>query len=795
MKCKVIQSPKHGILRYLCLFFTCIWLPLTSNAQYKAPENSIILSGTVTDEKTGVSLPGASVYAKESQVFSTTDNNGHYVLKLREGKHTIVLSYLGYESIEEVIILDKNNKDKNFELREKQNELNEVVVTAKSEARRMKEEGMPVTIINISEMQGSVSSISDILAKTVGMTIRVSGGVGSASRLSVRGLEGKRVGFFIDEIPLNDQSDFLDLNDIPVDMIERIEIYKGVVPARFGGSSMGGAVNIKIKEYPDKYMDVSYMLESFNANKIQMVAKRNLKETGVLFGIGGGYTYADNNYTMESPYQEGLKIKRNHDRFQKILVGGSLKATKWWFDEIELEPVFIKTNKQIQGIEADIRKAETNSTAYLLGNAFNKKDFFLPGLEFDLTTGIAFTQINLIDTARYRYDWEGNRYSTPSIYGGELGNQYAANSDDKKFTVLNKLNLEYVINASHAVNFNSVFSLANGYPKDDLRELSLGRKSVFDSRMRSWVGGLNYDFRTKGDKFLNSFTVRYYIYSMHTQKSSIYGAENIKDVDLLKKDFGISNAMRYKLLRDLMVKFSAGYDVRIPTETELLGDGYSISPSEYLLPERNTSVNFGLLYDKTGKASSNLQMELSFFYMHLEDMIRYTKGFIDAQYQNFGEMRTLGAEFEIKADLFRWLYGYFNTTFQDLRDVRQYEIDSELPNPTKGKRMPNIPYLLGNAGLEFHKANLFGGKGQNTRIYTDASFIEEYYYDFEVTNNDKRRIPRSLTFDLGIEHSLMENRLYISGKIKNITNEKLLSEFNRPLPGRSFGVKLRYILK
>ena len=82
-------------------------------------------------------------------------------------------------------------------------------------------------------------------------TVRSTGGVGSASRLSVRGLEGKRIGFFIDEAPMNDQSDFLDLNDIPVDMIDRIEIYKGVVPAKFGGSAMGGAVNIVLKEYPD----------------------------------------------------------------------------------------------------------------------------------------------------------------------------------------------------------------------------------------------------------------------------------------------------------------------------------------------------------------------------------------------------------------------------------------------------------------------------------------------------------------------------------------------------------------
>ena len=64
-----------------------------------------------------------------------------------------------------------------------------------------------------------------------------------------------------------------------------------------------------------------------------------------------------------------------------------------------------------------------------------------------------------------------------------------------------------------------------------------------------------------------------------------------------------------------------------------------------------------------------------------------------------------------------------------------------------------------------------------------------------MTVNEKRRIPRSLTFDVGFEHSFMDSRLFLSGKIKNITDATLLSEFNRPLPGRSFGMKVRYIFR
>ena len=109
--------------------------------------------------------------------------------------------------------------------------------------------------------------------------------------------------------------------------------------------------------------------------------------------------------------------------------------------------------------------------------------------------------------------------------------------------------------------------------------------------------------------------------------------------------------------------------------------------------------------------------------------------------------------------------------------------------------MPNIPYFIANAGLEFHKENLFGGKDQNTRFFADMAFVEEYLYDFEITDDVKRRIPRNTTIDLGFEHSFLYQRLFISGKIKNVTDAKVLSEFNQPLPGRSFGIKLRYIFR
>ena len=755
-------------------------------------QNTAELIGTVTDKVTHQPLIGADVYIKELNKGVSTDARGQYRLThLPEGNYTVWFSFLGYQTFGKKISV-KGQMRSDVSLKEQAEEISGVTVSGKSIAHQKKEQSMPVTVIDMSNLRGTVSSVQDILLKTVGITLRTSGGVGSSSRISVRGLEGKRIGFFIDELPLGEQTDYIDINDIPIDMIDRIEIYKGVVPARFGGSSLGGAINIVIREYPDKYADLSYGYESYNTHKAQGVFKRNLKQRGLVFGIGGGYTSSDNNYSFDSPFQEGLRITRNHDKYRKLIIGGSFKAKKWWFDEVELEPVFVKTYKEIQGIEYDIREAHSQSLMTGVSNKLEKDNFLTEGLNLDMFNGLVLTKMNFIDKATRRYEWDGSSYPTPSRYGGEAGYNYPSDSDDKKLTFINKTNLEYILTERHSLNINSVFSMANGTPKDDLKTLSLGKQVNFDSQMRSWISGLTYDFRTLNDVFLNSLTVRHYMYTMHTQMAPLF-VPGKYDVDVSKSDFGVNNAMRYRFLPSLMGKLSAGYEVRIPSETELLGDGIAVIPSPDLLPERNLSANLGLLFDLTGKHPTNAQIEMNFFYMYLQDMIRYTAGLIGAQYQNFGEMRTLGVEFEAKADVLPSLYLYGNTTYQDLRDTRAYEPESTVPNPTKNKRMPNIPYLMANAGLEFHRENLFGGTGQNTRLFADVAFVEEYYYDFEMTQLQKRRIPRSTTIDIGFEHSFLNNKIFLSGKVRNITNEKTLSEFNRPLMGINGGVKLRVI--
>lgn len=777
--------------KVIYLFLSLMLMSISVSAQTGGGR----ITGVVIDDSGEEPLPGTTVFIEELKKGIATDEQGDFSFSdIPTGTYTLTVSFMGYRTqTRKVTVGNERGSKIIIRLKADSKSLDEVVVMGKSEARKIREQAMPISVISMSQIQGTVNNVQDVLAKTAGITVRTMGGVGSTSRISVRGLEGKRIGLFIDGQPMNDNSDFIDINDIPVEMIDRIEIYKGIVPAKFGGSAVGGAVNIVIKEYPPKYLDVNYSYGSFNTHKASVVSKMNIAPKGIEFGLGGFYNYSDNNYKMKSPFQEGLTIIRDHDKFKKAVVGGSFKARKWWFDLVEFEPIFIRTYKDVQGIESNIQYAHSHSEAFIIANKMEKENFLLEGLDLDWQLGYVYTNYHFADTASHRTHWDGTHYPAVSKFGGEIG-KWASLLVNNKHLLQHKLNLNYLVNDNHSVNFNSLSKYAHANPKDAMKDKVIGYRTEFPSNMLSWVAGVNYDYRSSDDKFLNSVNIKYYYYSMKTRMASIL-TNSAEDIDTHKNDFGISNALRYRITPNLMAKASLGYDVRLPSEEELLGDGYVIAPAGNLIPERNTSVNVGMLFDLTGKSPSNLQIEVNGFYMYLLNMIRFTGGFLQSQYQNFGEMRTFGVEAEVKADVTRWLYGYVNATYQDLRDTRKYEQNTTVANPTKGSRMPNIPYLMANAGLEFHKENLFGGKGMNMRIFGDASFVEEYLYDFEQSQFQQHRIPRTISCSMGFEQSFGNGRYFIMGKINNLTDTQMISEFNRPLPGRSFTVRFRYVFK
>lgn len=674
-------------------------------------------------------------------------------------------------------------------------ELDGVTIVSHNEIRKMREAAMPVTVLGKRQLEGTATSINDVLARTAGITVRNTGGVGSSSRISVRGLEGKRVGVYVDEAAIGQLSDYMSLNDIPTDMIERIEIYKGIVPYRFGGSALGGAVNVVTKEYPPVYLDASYEIASFNTHKFNFAFKRTNADAGLQFGLGGCLTYSDNDYEMKLPNLDNRIVKRDHDQFKKIMAGGSLKATKWYFDEAKLEMIFLGTRAEIQGIDSDIREAYNHGISGIAALKLTRDNFLIDGLDFDFDGCYSYGKNGLCDKAPYRYDWDGNRYPSVTTYGGEQGN-YASDSDNRTHDYVGKLNLNYLLNEHHSFNLNVYATHTRQNPKNELMDKSFGYQANFPSRMSSFTTGFSYDLTLFKGKFMSATTLKNFNYSSDTKILEYTYVNKPKDISLNRNYWGISEAMRYKITQEILAKVAVSSEVRIPTAEELTGNGYSILPATNLEPERCKGITGGLLYHHPN-AFGFIEIEANGFMNQLDNMIRYQADMIPsmARYANFGKVLTKGVELDIKGDVTSFLYLYANVTYQDLRDKRKKEVGSSASNPTYNKRMPNIPYFLANFGIELHKENLFGGKEQNTRFLFDASYIHEYFYDFEMSKYQDRKIPTSLTLDAGVEHSFNNNRWTLSFKLKNLTDRIVYSDLNRPLPRRNIAFKVKYVLK
>src|SRR5699024_5014812 len=112
------------------------------------------------------------------------------------------------------------------------------------EIHDVKRQGTPVAVIDGKQLAGRGTTITEVLNHQTGVKLRQTGGVGNQTKVNIRGLEGNRVQIYMDGYALNTPDGSFSINDIPLQFIDRIEIYKGIVPPEFGGDGLGSAINV-----------------------------------------------------------------------------------------------------------------------------------------------------------------------------------------------------------------------------------------------------------------------------------------------------------------------------------------------------------------------------------------------------------------------------------------------------------------------------------------------------------------------------------------------------------------------
>ena len=93
------------------------------------------------------------------------------------------------------------------------------------EAQRHREVPSAITIIDSQELKYKTATLNEILDNAAGIKVAQQGGLGNASRIIIQGLDGKRIGIFINGMPMGNSDEF-QLSSIPIDMVDEVEIYK-----------------------------------------------------------------------------------------------------------------------------------------------------------------------------------------------------------------------------------------------------------------------------------------------------------------------------------------------------------------------------------------------------------------------------------------------------------------------------------------------------------------------------------------------------------------------------------------
>ena len=783
-----INSIVHLYKRVLIVSILLLWAyPMF------AQQHSIEIK--VIDAENGNSIEFATVQWKglnEPSYKNGTTTNKKGVAKLNTPAHqklVLRVSYVGYQTITDTITA--NEKRHTLKLRPESTELANVVVFGKTKAQVIRESPEAVSVINAKELQGRSVSLETILNKTIGLKVGQTGGLGSSSRIIVHGLEGNRIQILWDGIPMNTSDGAFSLDEIPIDIIERIEVYKSIIPARFGCDGLGGAVNIVTKEFSTDYLDASYELGSYQTHKGSVFSRKNFPKSGILLGAGGYYTSAKNDYSFRVPERENLLVKRDHDRFRSYMLKWKVAFTKFWFDEISTEFGYYNRFNETQGVLKNIQHAENKSGMFMLENKLIKSGILNNRLNFESHFSLSHTTNNFVDTARVNHDFEGNIYPSPNGQG-ETGD-VPHNSNDKGLEINERINLDYKLSTNHNLNLNTLINYAQRQPNDDIASQHAGFIiGGFPSKKTSIVSGLTWDAKLFGRKLTNMFSAKYF--HLHSEIEDLTSYEMIeapKKKSNTTSQIGWIEAMKYEPFRGFHLKVSYQRAIRLPNSQELFGDGIITFPAAGLKPEKSHNFNLGFLIDKNDVLGlSRLQFEVNGFYMQVSDMIKLMKQHMAAGYVNAEKVHIKGIETELKLDISPTVYAYGNLTYQDVRDVLDYLPGTQAPNPTKGLRLPNIPYLFANFGAEYHSDRLF--KNWYVKAFWDGKFTEEFFYFWELTELQKRRIPRSFVNDIGLLLTY-KNKYSIALECHNLMNKEVWDQFRQPLAGRTFHLKFRYV--
>ncbi|MDE6335176.1 MAG: carboxypeptidase-like regulatory domain-containing protein [Muribaculaceae bacterium] len=775
-----------------------ILLMLISCLSSQAAKSVYILSGKVTDGL-GEPISFATIALEHTKFAAAVNIEGDYVLKVPQGIYTGKVTAVGFKPYNFKIKISKDTV-LNIRLDEDVVVLQDVSVYGKTTAKKLEEGAFSVNAVEITPNVNKMVTLNDLVDRTAGVKVRREGGMGSEFDLTINGMSGNSIRYFIDGVPLETKGSGLTLDNVPINTVERVELYKGVVPSYLSSDALGGAVNIVTKRKRQNFLDASYAIGSFHTHSGDITGQYIIPGTVIAIHPTFSINYSKNDYKMRGvevwSEEEDKYIftdkRRFHDDYLSLFgqIEAGVSDVKWT-DRFFVGVSYNKLDKQIQTGAMQNKvygEASRHSHSFGVSARYNKRwGKWAARAILSHTRDYSET----VDTAYRKYSWDGTWM--PST-GNELNNKRRTLRVYKRPLTVVNAGVDYELNDHHTFALNYMLNRRGNDRWDKVDNQFEPSNDIVTKHILSFT----YAQTLFDQRWQTSYFVKDYINALSIEQRddfTITGSDQI-DTKSSKSYWGAGIGSRYSVAESFSVKASYEHSVRLPLSRELLGNGTTVYANLALSPETSNNYNLGLFGTWLIDDENQINYEANGFIRHVQNYIRATVSEREGmmQYVNEPAIDIKGCDFDISYFWNNRLNISLNGSWSDARDLKKYKTDGN-PSATYKNRVPNRPWMFGNAEASYTFHDLIA-TADRLRVGVAYQYIHWYYLNWEAFGAiaSKARIPTQNITNVSITYSWKKERYNLSLECNNLFDCLAYDNYMLQKPGRAFSVKFRIFI-
>ena len=797
---------------YLTLF---ILLHLSGYAQTDIRQTAVI-KGKIK-EHAGTSISHVTVRLAGTNMATMSDDAGAFELKnVPYGNHEILTTSVEINSKSTKIHVTKPLHQLDITVKKAAFDLNEVQIVQKTEKKEIETQGFAVNVIETKEVATRNIQTNELLDRTAGIRVRQNGGLGSSVNYNLNGMSGGSVRIFIDGIPISTYGASFSLNSIPPSNIERIEVYKGVIPAHLADDALGGAINVILKKGVNNNLTASVSYGSFNTLQTSLTGMYRNQKNGFSVKGSGFYNYSDNNYEVWGKFvrnilpngrYEYVRAKRFNDAYRSI--GGQIEVgftDVKWADQFFLGYNASSDYNEIQHgqyMSIPYKGRFSESQANVLSMNYRKKNFLVKGLEATIS-GMSSNRKEIVtDTVKWNYNWFGEKSiglnGDPILRpGGAQQGAPTLNHIDRRVTTA-RGGFNYDLTVNHRFIFNHIFYTIDRNQQDLMRS-EVERTFIGTRDLTKNISSFAYELKAFETRLRASVFGKYYQQKIDRMDPVLVvtGGESTRREDRIssnKTTTGYGGALSYAIKSNVYILTSAEKAVRLPSEEEVFGSpGENIVENFGIRPEVSNNLNLGFRAGPFNTGQHKFSFGLSGFLRDTRDKIvrRVNPRLNDAvqtdPFENLGKTKAIGFEAEANYTLNKNLNIAFNLSrFNSVYNVR-YDANGR-EYDYYNKQLPNEPFFTANTAIQYGIKDLFA-KNSILNIYYGFRFVERFYTTW--LDIEDFRTTRQYIQDIGASYVFPNKKFIVSADIKNIFDKQAYDNFAVQKPGRAIYIKLNY---